>query len=371
MQRWIKKQREFLALQAIASDRAGGFQAITKFLQTTMGSVLLGLAAFLLLHDKLNGGGAMLIVSSILGGRMLAPLVQIVTQWRLVVSRARFVESPGHNCWRRSRPSRLPCRCHRPRASCTSTTWWPGRRAATATILKGVAFGLKPGEVLGVIGPSASGKTTLARLLVGLWPAASGKVRLDGADVFAWEKAELGPCVGYLPQDVELFDGTLAENIARFGPAEPAKVQAAARAIGLDEYILSLPDGYDTQVGREGAILSGGQRQRVGLARAIFGDPVLVVLDEPNSSLDESGDAALAATILALKSRGTTFVVMTHRTGILPVVDKLLVLMDGQVKAFGPRDEVLEAMAKAAAQAQQAAQQRAAAAAAPKLVPTA
>jgi ATP-binding cassette subfamily C exporter for protease/lipase len=236
-----------------------------------------------------------------------------------------------------------------------------GAPGGEAPILKGVLFGLKPGEVLGVVGPSASGKTTLARLLVGLWPALSGKVRLDGADVFAWDKAELGPCIGYLPQDVELFDGTLAENIARFGPAEPAKVQAAARAIGLHDYILSLPDGYDTQVGREGAILSGGQRQRVGLARAIFGDPVLVVLDEPNSSLDEEGDAALAKAIVELKARGTTFVVMTHRTGILPVVDKMLVLMDGQVKAFGPRDDVLDAMAKGAAQAQQAAQQRQAA----------
>jgi ATP-binding cassette subfamily C exporter for protease/lipase len=301
---------------------------------------------------------------------MLAPLVQIVTQWRLVVG-VRDSWSRLDTLLEAIPPKQPAMPLPPPKGFLHVDNVIAGAPGTNTTILKGVAFGLKPGEVLGVIGPSASGKTTLARLLVGLWPAASGKVRLDGADVFSWEKEELGPCIGYLPQDVELFDGTLAENIARFGPAEPAKVQEAARAIGLDEYILSLPDGYDTQVGRDGAILSGGQRQRVGLARAIFGDPVLVVLDEPNSSLDESGDAALAATILALKSRGTTFVVMTHRTGILPVVDKLLVLMDGQVKAFGPRDEVMDAMAKAAAQAQQAAQQRAAAAAAPKLAPTA
>ena len=367
-ERWIKKQHEFLALQATASDLAGGYQALTKFLQTTMGSLLLGLAAWMLLHDKLSGGGAMLIVSSILGGRMLAPLVQIVTQWRAVVS--------VRDSWDRldkllaAVPPRQPTMpLPPPKGYLQVENVVAGAPGGDTTILKGVAFALKPGEVLGVIGPSASGKTTLARLLVGLWPALSGKVRLDGADVFAWEKAELGPHIGYLPQDVELFDGTLAENIARFGPAEPAKVQAAARAIGLHDYILSLPDGYDTQVGREGAILSGGQRQRVGLARAIFGDPVLVVLDEPNSSLDETGDAALAATITELKARGTTFVVMTHRTGILPVVDKLVVLMDGQVKAFGPRDDVLDAMNKAAAQAHQAAQQRAAASAA-KLVTT-
>ena len=362
-ERWIKKQREFLELQATASDRAGGYQAMTKFLQTSMGSVLLGLAAWLLLHDKLNGGGAMLIIASILGARMLAPLVQLVTQWRTVVA--------VRDSWGRldkllaAIPVKGPAMpLPPPKGFLHVENVIAGAPGGDTSILKGVAFALKPGEVLAIIGPSASGKSTLARLLVGIWPAVSGKVRLDGADVFAWDKAELGPCMGYLPQDVELFDGTLAENIARFGPAEPAKVQAAARAIGLHEYILSLPDGYDSQVGRDGAILSGGQRQRVGLARAIYGDPVFVVLDEPNSSLDEVGDAALAAMITNLKSRGTTFVVMTHRTGILPVVDKLLVLMDGQVKAFGPRDEVLEAMNKAAAQVHQAAQQRAAGAAA-------
>jgi ATP-binding cassette, subfamily C, bacterial exporter for protease/lipase len=203
-----------------------------------------------------------------------------------------------------------------------------------------------------VVGPSASGKTTLARLLVGLWPSLGGKVRLDGADVFAWDKAELGPHIGYLPQDVELFEGTLAENIARFGEVEPAKVEAAARAVGLHELIMSLPEGYDSPVGREGGMLSGGQRQRVGLARAIYGDPVFVVLDEPNSSLDEAGEAALNAAVVALKSRGTTFVVMTHRTSILPIVDKMLVLRDGQSQGFGPRDDVLAALAKAAQQAQ-------------------
>jgi ATP-binding cassette subfamily C exporter for protease/lipase len=218
-------------------------------------------------------------------------------------------------------------------------------------ILRGIQFALRPGEVLAVVGPSASGKTTLARLLVGIWPALSGKVRLDGADVFTWDKAELGPHIGYLPQGVELLEGTLAENISRFGAPDPAKVEAAARAVGLHEYILGLPQGYDSPVGREGAILSGGQRQRVALARAIYADPVLVVLDEPNSSLDEAGDAALAAAILQLKGRGTTFVVMTHRTSVLAVVDKMLVLRDGNMQAFGPRDEVLAALVKAAEQA--------------------
>ena len=202
-------------------------------------------------------------------------------------------------------------------------------------------------------------QTTLARLLMGLWPSMVGKVRLDGADVFTWDKSELGAHVGYLPQGVELFDGTVAENIARFGEVDPSKVEAAARAVGLHEFIMALPQGYDSPVGRDGAMLSGGQRQRVGLARAIYGDPVFVVLDEPNSSLDEEGDAALANAIRLMKSRGTTFVVMTHRTSVLAVADKMLVLRDGQTQAFGPRDEVLAALQKAAQQQaqQQVAQQ--------------
>jgi ATP-binding cassette subfamily C exporter for protease/lipase len=220
----------------------------------------------------------------------------------------------------------------------------PGSQIA---ILRGVSFALAPGQVLAVVGPSASGKTTLARLLVGIWPAAGGKVRLDGADVFAWDKAELGPRVGYLPQDVELFEGTIAENIARFGDVDAEKVEAAARAVGLHDFISQLPEGYDSPIGDEGAMLSGGQRQRVALARAMYGEPSLVVLDEPNSSLDENGDAALASAIRTLKGKGTTFVIMTHRTSVLAVTDRMLVLRDGAAQAFGPRDDVLAALAKA------------------------
>jgi ATP-binding cassette subfamily C exporter for protease/lipase len=214
-------------------------------------------------------------------------------------------------------------------------------------IVRGVQFGLAKGEVLAVVGPSASGKTTLARLLVGLWPAMSGKVRLDGADVFTWDKSELGPYLGYLPQGVELLEGSLAENIARFGEVDMAQVEAAARLVGLHELIMSMPQGYNSPIGRDGAMLSGGQRQRVGLARALYGKPVFVVLDEPNSSLDEAGDLALANAIAALKQLGTTFVVMTHRTSVLGVADKMLIMRDGAQQAFGPRDEVLAALQKA------------------------
>jgi ATP-binding cassette subfamily C exporter for protease/lipase len=233
----------------------------------------------------------------------------------------------------------------------------------SVAILKGVQFMLSPGELLAVIGPSAAGKTTLARLLVGLWPAAGGKVRLDGVDVHTWNKTELGPHVGYLPQGVELFEGTVAENVARFGELDMARVQAAAQEVGMHEFILALPQGYDTPVGRDGAVLSGGQRQRVALARALYGEPALVVLDEPNSSLDEAGDAALSRALQSLKNRGATVVVMTHRASVLAVTDKILMLADGALQAFGPRDDVLAALQKAQqdqaqAQAQAQAQQR-------------
>jgi ATP-binding cassette, subfamily C, bacterial exporter for protease/lipase len=348
--RWMQRQREFLALQALASQRAGRWQAISKFVQTTLVSMLLGLGAWLILQNQLNGGGAMMVIGSILGGRVLAPMVQIVTQWRAVVN--------CRDAWGRLEalldavpPPHEAMPLPPPRGVLQVEHLMAGAPGSQSVILRGVTFALQPGEVVAVVGPSAAGKTTLARLLVGLWPAAGGKVRLDGADVYSWDKTELGPHIGYLPQGVELIEGTLAENIARFGPIDRAKVEAAARTVGLHEDILALPQGYESPVGREGAILSGGQRQRVALARAIYGNPVFVVLDEPNSSLDEAGDAALATALLELKARGTTFVVMTHRTSVLAVADRMLVLRDGAMQAFGARDEVLAALKKASEQA--------------------
>ena len=353
--RWMEKQREFLKLQAQASDAGGAFQAASKFLQTTTGSALLGLGAWLVLRNELNGGAAMMIIASVLGGRVLAPLVQIVSQWQAVVN--------VREAWGRldALLAAMPVRPETmalppPTGALVVEALVASAPGSTVQILKGVGFELKPGEVLAVIGPSAGGKTTLARLLAGFWPAVSGKVRLDGVDVFTWNKAELGPHVGYLPQGVELFDGTLAENIARFGEVDSAKVEAAARAVGLHDTIMALPEGYNSPVGRDGAMLSGGQRQRVGLARAIYGNPVFVVLDEPNSSLDDAGDAALASAINQLKSRGTTFVIMTHRTSVLAVADKMLILHEGQSRAFGPRDDVLAALAKGNAEVKEAGQ---------------
>ena len=341
--RWQKRQQEFVAYQATASEGAGLWTAMSKAVQQVMSSLLLGLGAWLLLKNMLNGGESMMIIGSVLGGRVLAPLSQIVAQWNSVVTvRAAWSRLDNLLANVPVKPEAMPLPA--PKGMLTVEGLMAGAPGQQVPIVRGVQFALSPGEVLAVVGPSASGKTTLARLLVGLWPAMSGKVRLDGADVFTWEKTELGPYLGYLPQGVELLDGTLAENIARFGEVDMAQVEAAARLVGVHELIMSLPQGYNSPVGRDGAMLSGGQRQRVGLARALYGKPVFVVLDEPNSSLDEAGDAALANAIATLKQLGTTFVVMTHRTSVLGVADKMLIMREGAQQAFGPRDEVLAAL---------------------------
>ena len=341
--RWQKRQDQFLAHQAQASEGAGLWTAMSKLIQQLMGSVLLGLGAWLFLGNTLNGGGGMIIIGSVLGGRVLAPLGQVVAQWNAVVNvRAAWARLEALLAQIPEKPEAMSLPA--PKGFLTVEALMAGAPGQQVPIVRGVQFGIQPGEVLAVIGPSASGKTTLARLLVGLWPAISGKVRLDGADVHAWDKAELGPYLGYLPQGVELLDGTLAENIARFGDVDMAQVEAAARLVGLHELIMSMPQGYNSPIGRDGTMLSGGQRQRVGLARALYGKPVFVVLDEPNSSLDEVGDAALANAIATLKQMGTTFVVMTHRSSILGVADKILLMREGTQQAFGPRDEVLVAL---------------------------
>ena len=343
---WQKRQKNFLALQAQASEEAGFWTAMSKLLQLVMSSLLLGLGAWLLLSNSLNGGASMMIIGSVLGARVLAPLSQLVAQWNAVVNvRSAWARLEGLLAQVPPKPEAMALPA--PKGYLTVEGLLAGAPGQQVPIVRGVQFGLAKGEVLAVVGPSASGKTTLARLLVGLWPAMSGKVRLDGADVYTWDKSELGPYLGYLPQGVELLEGSLAENIARFGEVDMAQVEAAARLVGLHELIMSMPQGYNSPIGRDGAMLSGGQRQRVGLARALYGKPVFVVLDEPNSSLDEAGDLALANAIAALKQLGTTFVVMTHRTRVLGVADKMLIMRDGAQQAFGPRDEVLAALQKA------------------------
>ncbi|TSE30765.1 Type I secretion system ATP-binding protein PrsD [Tepidimonas thermarum] len=342
-QRWWTLQQEMLQHQAVASNRAGAFSAVTKWIQIVWSSLLLGLGAWLVLENTLPGGAGMMIVGSVLGGRVLAPMVQLITQWRAVVG-VRDAWGRLHQMLSQMPPAAPAMALPTPRGHLVAEGLIIAPPGGQQALLRNVVFELKPGEVMAVVGPSGAGKTTLARALVGLWPSMAGKVRLDGADVYAWRKDDLGPHIGYLPQGVELLEGTIADNIARFGHVDARRVREAAELVDLHTLIETLPNGYDTDIGADGLVLSGGQRQRVGLARALYGDPVLVVLDEPNASLDEAGDQALARAIQTLKARGTTFVVITHRTSILPVVDKMLVLVDGAVRAFGPRDDVLAAL---------------------------
>jgi len=341
--RWMNKQKQFLFMQAQASDAAGGYSSISKFVQLTLSSLLLGAGCWLELQGAFPGGGGMMIVASTLGGRVLSPIVQVIAMWKQVVN-ARDAYARLDILLRAIPKKPQAMALPPPEGLLTVEQVTAAAPNTNVAIIRGVGFAVPAGQVLAVVGPSASGKSTLARLLVGVWPTAAGKVRLDGVEVFTWNKAELGPHLGYLPQDVELFAGSLAENIARFGHVDMAKVEAAARAVGVHEAILALPSGYESDIGDEGCFLSGGQRQRIGLARAIYGNPRFIVLDEPNSSLDEAGELALVQTLQALKASGTTIVLITHRTSVLPVADLMLVLVEGQVHLYGPRDQVLAAL---------------------------
>jgi PrtD family type I secretion system ABC transporter len=341
--RWSILQEKVLALQALASERAGLVGGSTRFVRLTSQSLILGLGAWLAIDDQVTPGA--MIAGSILLGRGLAPVEQAIAQWKGWLS-ARSAHERLHTLLG-DYPTLPPAMPLPPPTGLVTvenvTAAPPGR---DVPVLKGLAFRINPGDAVGVIGPSAAGKSSLARLLVGLWTPTSGHVRLDSADVSAWDKNELGPYLGYLPQDVELFEGTAAQNIARFGQMEGEQVVAAARHAGVHEMILRLPNGYDTPLGPGAGILSAGQRQRIGLARALYGEPRLVVLDEPNASLDDAGQAALAAALNELKRKGSTVVIMTHRRSVLAAVDKLIVLRDGAMVAYGPRDAVLEALAK-------------------------
>ena len=339
--RWMGRQQEFLVQQAEASDHAGTNSALSKLVQSLLSSLLLGMGCWLTLKGEIHGSG--MIVASILGGKVLAPLVQIIGNWRQVegaLESYNRLESMLRELPIPVKGMALPA----PAGMLSVEGVIAGAPRSPVQILKGISFRLAPGGSLAIVGPSASGKTTLARLLMGIWPAMQGKVRLDGNDVYQWDKEELGKYIGYLPQNVELFEGTIAENVARFGEPDLEKVKEACRMVGLDGFIKSLPKGYETQIGDDGSFLSGGERQRVALARAVYDMPKFVVLDEPNASLDEAGDAALLNTIMLLRTKGATVIVITHRLNILGAIEHMLVLVDGQVQRFGTCKEVMEAL---------------------------
>ncbi len=339
--RWMGRQQEFLMNQAEASDHAGTNSALSKLVQSLLSSLLLGMGCWLTLKGEIHGSG--MIVASILGGKVLAPLVQIIGSWRQVEG----VLESYNRLEGMLRELPLPVKgmaLPAPTGMLSVEGVIAGAPRSPVQILKGISFRVAPGGSLAIVGPSASGKTTLARLLVGIWPAMQGKVRLDGNDIYQWDKEELGQHIGYLPQNVELFEGTIAENVARFGEHDPEKVSEACRMVGLDGLIGQLPMGYETQIGDDGSFLSGGERQRVALARAVYDMPKFVVLDEPNASLDEAGDAALLNAVRLLRAKGSTVVVITHRLNILGAIEHMLVLVDGQVQRFGTCKEVMEAL---------------------------
>ena len=352
--RWKVMQDKLLQKQSEASDRAGFVSAAIKFWRLTMQSAVLGIGALLVLENLASPG--VMIAASILAGRALAPVDLAIASWKQFSSARTSYQRLSQlldDFPARSPGMSLP----RPKGHLSVESVVATPPGAQTPVLKGVQFAVQPGEVLVVVGPSASGKSTLARLLVGVWPAQAGKVRLDGADIFLWNKDELGPWIGYLPQDIELFDGTIAENIARFGEIDAEAVIKAATKAGMHEMILRFPKGYDTPIGESGSALSGGQRQRIGLARALYGDPSLIVLDEPNSSLDDAGEQALVRTVMQAKQESRTVVLITHRTSIVGIADTLMVLREGAVHMHGPRQQVLQALQEAAQKQALASQQ--------------
>ncbi|MBC7860805.1 MAG: type I secretion system permease/ATPase [Burkholderiaceae bacterium] len=358
MGRWYKMHGKFLALQAEASEKAGTVAAVTKFVQVSLQSLVLGYGALLAVEGKISAG--MMIAASILVGRALAPVQQVIGVWKTFAStRSAYERLTKLLADNPARPAGMPL--PKPQGAIAVEAVTAAPPGSQVPVLKGLTFAVSAGDVLGVIGPSGAGKSTLARLLVGVWPAMMGKVRLDGADIYQWNKGELGPHIGYLPQDIELFGGTVSENIARFGDIDSNLVVQAAKRAGVHDMILHLPQGYDTRLGDGGAGLSGGQKQRLGLARAMYGDPSVIVLDEPNSNLDESGELALVQAVGDLRARGKTIVLITHRTSIIGATNKLLVMRDGMATMFGPTKDVLAALQEASQKQIQAQQQAAAA----------
>ena len=337
-----KRFDEVLTLQTDASRSAGLLQSLSKTFRMVMQSLLLGLGALLALRQEISPG--MMIAGSLLLGRALAPIDMLVGTWKgFTLARGQYdrLGQLLNQIPKDADTMSLPA----PTGKLSAEQVMVVPPGSKNIVVRGVNMELNAGEALGIVGPSASGKSCLARALLGIWPTYSGKVRLDGADIFAWDRAELGPYVGYLPQDIELFDGSISENICRFGDVDPDKVVEAAKTAGVHDLILHLPQGYDTVIGGSGGILSGGQRQRIGLARAIYGSPKYLVLDEPNSNLDDQGERELVEAIRRIKAEGATVIIITHRTMVLQCVDKILVMRDGAASHFGPRDQVLAALA--------------------------
>ena len=338
-QRWTTLHHGFLGLQNHGSERAAVIAALSRTLRMTLQSLVLGLGAWLALEKQVSPG--MMVAGSILMGRVLAPIDQLIAVWRQWGSaRQAYVRLNELLQAQPARPEAMPLPAPTGRLAVEQVVaMLPGTRKPC---LSNLGFALDAGDSLGIIGASGSGKSTLARLLVGAAKPFDGKVRLDGADLQQWDKVALGQHIGYLPQDVQLFAGSIADNIARLGEVDAEAVVAAAQLAGVHDMILKFPAGYDTLLGEGGSGLSGGQRQRIGLARALYRLPALIVLDEPDSNLDEAGEQALLAAIAKVREQRRTLILITHKPALLAGLEKLLVLQNGQLQAFGPTARVLQ-----------------------------
>jgi PrtD family type I secretion system ABC transporter len=336
--RWAERRDEQIVWQAVASDRGSALMAGLKSFRQIVQVLILGVGGYLVLEGELSAGG--IVAASIIVGRALAPIELAVSQWK-VFQGARGAWGRLQDLFRQIPQNQLRMPLPAPKGDIRVEQIVAAAPGERTPILRGVSFQIEKGDALAVIGPSAAGKSSLIRVLLGVWPAHAGTVRFDGFEVNHWNPNDLGPHIGYLPQDVELFAGTVAQNIARFREAEHGDVISAAELAGVHEMVQHMPNGYDTQIGEGGHALSGGQRQRVGLARALFGKPAIVVLDEPNANLDSTGESALVAAIRYRKQAGSTVIFVTHKTNMLTLADKVLLMEQGAVRLYGERDEVL------------------------------
>lgn len=341
--RWYQHHRQFLTKQVYASEATGLMGGMTGFLTKALPSFQMGLAAWLAIQGLITPG--MVIVATMMITRSIAPLNQLVANWQPIV-KARQAYDRLNQLLLEDEAVKSNMKLPAPTGQVDVTEMVGVPPGHDQAVLQGIAFSLTPGQVLAVVGPSAAGKSSLVKLLLGVWRPAAGSVRLDGVELADWSHDERGPLVGYVPQEIDFFEGSVADNIARLGEVDPDKVVAAARLIGMHEAILAMPQGYDTPLGDTGFALSGGQRQRLAIARAVYGMPKYVVMDEPNSNLDEVGEAALVHTIETLKAQGSTVVLTTHRPRLVSVVDRMLVLRNGKQVAFGPAQDILEAVRK-------------------------
>jgi ATP-binding cassette subfamily C protein EexD len=353
MGRWAVRQRRVLVLQSGASDKSGVITSISKTFRMWAQSMMLAAGAYLVIVHEINPG--LMMAGSILLGRALAPIDQMIGSWKGFVSaRVQYQRLNDTLEKLNAEPERMSLPDPEGHVQVENLVVAPP--GAKAPVLRNISFVTPAGSIVGIVGPSAAGKSTLARALLGIWVPLQGVVRLDGADISTWDKQKLGPHLGYLPQDIELFEGTISDNIARFAKVDPEHVVLAARIAGVHEMILQLPDGYDTVIGSEGLNLSGGQRQRIGLARAVYGSPRLIVLDEPNSNLDEVGERALGVALQKMKETGATVFIISHRPNVLSRLDRIMVLNSGTLSMYGPRDQVIAELAQQQAKAQAQAQ---------------